>query len=194
MSVRVDWLHLIEPSNVTGTWLNLVMSVRVDWLQNVPFLRKSVQTHNPMHYLASNKIDLDYRVCGRLFLDLFHNTLSGAWNAKKERKKEDVWTERKFNHDNVSRFWCYRFSTLVYYDSYLCNDAFFDYIEWVTVFCWDFIHVVSFCNSAISRFWICWCWRFMILDETTFSCLRGTILVPVEIELVRTCAYICMNI
>ena len=87
MSVRVDWLHLIEPSNVTGTWLNLVMSVRVDWLQNVPFLRKSVQTHNPMHYLASNKIDLDYRVCGRLFLDLFHNTLSGAWNAKKERKK-----------------------------------------------------------------------------------------------------------
>ena len=51
------------------------------------------------------------------------------------------------------------------------------------------IHVVSFCTSAICRFWICWCWVF-IIDERTFAFLTGTILVPVETELVRTYAYI----
>jgi len=44
------------------------------------------------------------------------------------------------------------------------------------------------CRSTISRFWMCWGWKFIIFDERDIFLgprgPTGTILVPVEIELV----------
>jgi len=44
------------------------------------------------------------------------------------------------------------------------------------------------CKSTISRFWVCWRWEFIIFDERDIFLgpqgRTGTILVPVEIELV----------
>jgi len=44
------------------------------------------------------------------------------------------------------------------------------------------------CKSTISRFWMCWGWEFIIFDERNIFLgpqgPQGTILVPVEIELV----------
>jgi len=38
--------------------------------------------------------------------------------------------------------------------------------------------------SGISRVWICWGWGFLILMKVIFFFPTGTILIPVEIELV----------
>ena len=100
----------------------------------------------------------------------------------------DVWIARQVNHDSIGRFCCYRWSTLINYNKTFCNGAFFDSIKRLRVFVSDSYLYLITCKSTISRFWMCWGWKFIIFDERNISLgpqgPTGTILVPVEIELV----------
>jgi len=88
----------------------------------------------------------------------------------------------------MGRFCCYRWSTLMNYNKCFCNGAFFEWIEWLKVFVLNFYFYLIICKSNISRFWMCYVWEFIIFDARNIFLEHqgstGTILVPVEIELV----------
>jgi len=93
-----------------------------------------------------------------------NHTPPRGWSLKgQERKKKDVWTARQVNHDLMSRFCCYRCSTLFNYNRYSCSGAIFDLIEWLKDYFLDLYLYLNFRFLTISRFWICWGWYFMIL-------------------------------